>query len=243
MALTQDRRTDRREITNEHIGVAGGAKLFAGAMLAMDTDGYLVPAAATANLKVLGRCCDYVDNTAGADGAVLGRVEYGCYRWNNSASADEITKLHIGQIAFAVDDEQVALTDSAGARPAAGRIVWVDDRGVWVAMYPQLGMAENVGGAREVAEDAALTVAPPDTDVVLLSSTTGTKAATLTAMQNGQRLRVQLVARTGGSYTIAASLGATAGTVTLDATGEGVDLYKSGGTVKVLRLIGGATHA
>lgn len=101
-------------------------------------------------------------------------------------------------------------------------------------------------GTARLANDAALTITPLHRRIVLLNSTSGAKAATLTAMKDGQEIDdIILVARAGGSYTIACSNPAgTPGTVTLDAAGEGVrGLYKKDGVVYYNELVGTATFA
>lgn len=102
----------------------------------------------------------------------------------------------------------------------------------------------QAGGGRVVAADGALAITEADRTILLAASASGTKAATLTSARDGQRLSITLFARSGGSYTIAASTAdGTAGTVTLDAAGEGVDLVRVGSTWYVERLIGTATFA
>lgn len=102
-------------------------------------------------------------------------------------------------------------------------------------------------GARTVAADGALAISGSDNVIILLSSTTGTKAATITApttvAAGGSRLKVILKARSGGSYTIACTNASTAGTLTLDAAGEGAELCWINGTLHVVDLIGTASHA
>jgi hypothetical protein len=77
-----------------------------------------------------------VDNTGGADGAKTVTVRRGIWRYLNSAGADLITRVHIGQDCFLVDDETVALTNGGGTRVLAGRVADVETIGattmVWV---------------------------------------------------------------------------------------------------------------
>lgn len=97
--------------------------------------------------------------------------------------------------------------------------------------------------ARTVAADGALTLAATDSAIALLSSTAGDKAATMTATHNGHRIKIVLQARSGGSYTLAASYAGASGTVTLDAAAEGVELMRVGAAWLVLQLLGSATFA
>lgn len=72
---------------------------------------------------------------------------------------------------------------------------------------------------RQVAEDGALAIGPTDQYVLLLSSTSGAKAATFTTeveAQDGQVVCVTLLARSGGSYTVDTD----EGTTTLDTGGD-----------------------
>lgn len=102
----------------------------------------------------------------------------------------------------------------------------------------------SVTRTRSVAADGALVLAATDAFISLAGTTTGTKAATMTANNNGSAIRVVLVAASGGSYTLAAQRPAgSAGTVTLDAAGEGVMLIRVGGAWIAMELIGGATFA
>lgn len=135
MALTTDRHTAEREFKSLDLPVAAATTIYQGAMVAINTSGDLVPAGATSTLRIVGRAAEHVVN-AGAAGAKRCQVETGTFRWENSAG-DAITMAgHFGALAYAVDDETVAATDDSGARPAAGVVVDVDDRGVWVAHHP-----------------------------------------------------------------------------------------------------------
>ncbi len=106
-----------------------------------------------------------------------------------------------------------------------------------------LASASVAVGARTVAADGALTLAAGDRLIALLSSTTGTKAATMTATHAGHHVKVVLQARAGGSYTLACTYAGAAGTVTLDAAGEGVELMRIGTTWYALELTGSSTFA
>lgn len=131
-ALTKDRNTLQRSGDVREFPVAANAVIFAGAMVALNASRNLVPAATATTLKVVGRAEKTVVNTGGADGAVSCPVGAGIYRYENSAAGDAITRSHIGQTVFAVDDNTVALTNGTNTRSAAGTVFDVDAAGVWV---------------------------------------------------------------------------------------------------------------
>lgn len=131
-ALSADRNT-REAAGQVYSGPAAAAvKCYAGAMLVRDSSGNIKPAVTATGLVVAGRCEKYVDNTDGAAADVDVTYKAGIFRWANSAAADEITKASIGDNCFIVDDQTVAKTDGTGTRSVAGKIVDVDDNGVWV---------------------------------------------------------------------------------------------------------------
>ncbi|MUZ73345.1 hypothetical protein GOZ90_11695 [Agrobacterium vitis] len=130
-ALTADRNTPQRSGDNRSFPVKGATTVFAGAMVALDPTGMLVPASATATLKIVGRNERQIVN-AGADGSVRADVKTGIFRFANSASTDVIALADIGSDCYAVDDQTVAKTSNSSARPVAGTIFDVDDQGVWV---------------------------------------------------------------------------------------------------------------
>lgn len=115
-------------------GVDGGSILYTGALIVFNALGYLAPGATATGLIAAGRAEKTVDNSAGADGAVTGKVKPGVFRYGNSAAADAITIAEIGDTCYIVDDQTVAKTDGTGTRSAAGKIVNVDSAGVWVAV-------------------------------------------------------------------------------------------------------------
>ncbi|QDG74448.1 hypothetical protein [Labrenzia sp. PHM005] len=131
-ALTTDRRTPERVAALREFPLAAATTLYAGAMAALNAANELVPMSASTTLRAVGRCEARADNSAGASGDVSGRVKIGCFRFANSAAADEITTADIGSTCYGVDDQTVAKTDGTGTRSAAGTIFDVDANGVWV---------------------------------------------------------------------------------------------------------------
>lgn len=137
-----------------NLPIADNVKIYVGGMVAIDSAGNARPASqagvnnVTAGLVVVGKAevpyqpnptiaspqSTYDNTVVGhAAGAISVQVRSGIYKWANSATTDLITSAHVGQMVFAADDQTVALTDGAGARAIAGRVIQVDSDGVWVA--------------------------------------------------------------------------------------------------------------
>jgi hypothetical protein len=131
-ALTTDRRTPERVAALREFPLAAATTLYAGAMAALNASNELVPMSASSALRAVGRCEARADNSAGASGAIRTQVKTGCFRFANSAAADEITQSDIGTTCYGVDDQTVAKTDGTGTRSAAGTVFDVDANGVWV---------------------------------------------------------------------------------------------------------------
>lgn len=100
------------------------------------------------------------------------------------------------------------------------------------------GVQPRPAAVRSLAADAALALARND-GVIRLNSTTGTKAATMTATQAGHKITVFLHTRSGGAYTLAVG----GGTITLDAASEGAIIVYDGSAWQLAGLLGTATIA
>jgi len=132
-ALTADRNIVRRTGQQLNLPVGAGAKIYAGALVAINATGYAVRGATSTTLKGVGVAQEQVDNTSGADGSQLIEVDRGnAYRFVNLAG-DALTLADIGATAYIVDDQTVAKTNGGGTRSAAGKVIDVDPQGVWLA--------------------------------------------------------------------------------------------------------------
>lgn len=130
--LTRDRNTPTREGAILSLPVAAGAKIFAGALVAvLVASGYATPGATATTLKAAGRADEFVDNTSGANGDVYIRVRRGVFFLKNSA-ADPISESLVLSNCYIEDDETVAATDGVGTRSIAGKVIEVESNGVWV---------------------------------------------------------------------------------------------------------------
>lgn len=132
-ALTADRNTKRRDGVSFEFPVKGAARIYAGALVCIDTaNGYATKGAASTTLKAVGVAQEPADNSAGADGDIRVKVRRGCFPFANSAAGDLITRADIGADCYIVDDQTVAKTNGAGTRSVAGKVRDVDAEGVWV---------------------------------------------------------------------------------------------------------------
>lgn len=131
-ALAANRNTPRIERNKRVFPVAAATKIYAGAQVGVNASGYAVPITTATGLKGAGRAAHLADNSGGTAGAIDVEVELGTFRYENSASADLITKADIGADAYGVDDQTVAKTSATSTRSVVGKIHDVDEQGVWV---------------------------------------------------------------------------------------------------------------
>jgi hypothetical protein len=110
-------------VPNYYSGIVKtGVQVWAGAIVAVDALGFLVPANAANNpVRVLGRA----EHDVLGDGTKKLDVRRGAFDYANSAAGDAITQAQLGQIVYVVDDNTVAATDLNGTRIPAGEVVGV----------------------------------------------------------------------------------------------------------------------
>ena len=116
------------------VGLAAGAHVYQGSLVAINQAGNLVVASADASLHVVGYAEDEKDNTDGSAGDLSLRPRRGVIYLANSSSTDALTDADIGRPCFVVDDNTVARTSNGGARPIAGIVEGVDGFGVAVSV-------------------------------------------------------------------------------------------------------------
>lgn len=131
-ALTAPRNTPAALGDKRRVPLPANGKIIQGGMVQIAASGFAVSATATAANVAIGRAEESVDNTGGANGAASIDVRRGIFRFANSAAGDLIGRTEIGKTVYVVDDQTVAKTNNAGARPAAGICFDVDAQGVWV---------------------------------------------------------------------------------------------------------------
>lgn len=131
-ALTEDRDTPRRDGVQFDFPVAAGTKIYAGALVAMNSAGYATKGAVSTTLRGVGVAEEQVDNSAGSNGDKRVKVRRGTFRFANSSSGDAITLADVGSDCYIVDDQTVAKTNGSNTRSIAGKVSDVDAQGVWV---------------------------------------------------------------------------------------------------------------
>lgn len=134
MALSRDRHTPQRTGDEVAHPVKGGVRLYAGALVVLEA-GYAAPGREASGLIAVGRSEKRTDNTTGQDGDLTVEIRTGTFRFAND-SVDPVTQADCGSACFVVDDETVSASDSGGARSVAGRIIELENAGVWVQVGP-----------------------------------------------------------------------------------------------------------
>lgn len=126
-----DRNTPYKDGELIPLSVAASTLIEAGKMAAKNATGYAVPAADAANLVVMGRAEDHIDNTAGADGALSVTVRRGkLFKFKNSAT-NAVTIADIGANVY-VEDAETVSTSGGTNNIVAGKCMGVESDGVWV---------------------------------------------------------------------------------------------------------------
>lgn len=135
MALTADRDTPEREGKDFQYPCAASKTFYAGALIVLDTSGNAEPATAATGKIAVGVCQEYLESSSTAAAEKV-KVRAGVFRFVNGES---ITKAHIGDAAYANDDQTIYRT--ATGRSQVGTIVDVDSLGVWVSINAPLAAA------------------------------------------------------------------------------------------------------
>jgi len=130
-ALTTGRNTPYRKGEMLELEVAAGAVIYAGALVVKNATGYAEPGSTAVDVVSAGRSEQYVDNSAGGDGAAKVRVRRGVFKFANDG-VDTVDRSHLLGTCYIVDDQTVAATDGTGTRSPAGKVLAVEPDGVWV---------------------------------------------------------------------------------------------------------------
>lgn len=126
--LTQDRLTAERAGKLLVLPMAASTTIFAGSLVAVNSDGYAVPGSTATGLTAAGRAEEAKTNGTTA-GAEIVRVLRGTFKFAN-LEADPVTKLLT--TCYIADDQTVAATSGTNTRSVAGKVLAIDADGVWV---------------------------------------------------------------------------------------------------------------
>lgn len=127
-----ERQTLRRDLGLFNVPVKAGAVIVAGLAAAVDATGYAVPVTAATGLTYLGRYEDSVDNSTGGNGDVYVLVRNACAFQFDNSTTDPVTQASFGKLCYLADGQTVAKTAASNTLSAAGRVVGIDENGVWV---------------------------------------------------------------------------------------------------------------
>ncbi len=125
MALSADRDIPSRPGEEFEYPCAASKTFYAGALVVLDSSGNAEPATAATGKIAAGVAQEYLVSTSAAAETI--KVRSGTFRFVNG---ETITKAHIGDTAFANDDQTIYRTSTGLS--AVGTIVDVDSLGVWV---------------------------------------------------------------------------------------------------------------
>lgn len=148
-AMASDRITAERNAEVFDLPIAAGAIIYKGAMVAINAAGAAQPPQNAGSVQIVGVAqignSDFIPSGSSQPGQFPtgGLVTDGSgpfarvrrrkqFAFANSTGADLITSANFSAIAYAVDDQTVALTSNGGTRLAVGTIRSVDQQGVWV---------------------------------------------------------------------------------------------------------------
>lgn len=187
MALSADRNTPKKDGVEFVYPCAASKTFYAGALVVLDTSGNAEPATAATGKIGAGVCQKYVVS-GGVAAVETVTVRSGTFQFVNG---ETITKAHIGDAAYANDDQTIYRT--ATGRSQVGIITDVDSLGVWVAIGAPLAAATVGLLAANNLSDVG-TLATAQSNLGLLDSTLDGAFDTTT-------FRQKLVAG-GAAYTV-----------------------------------------
>lgn len=247
MALTANRKTlARTQSVLANFPVNGGSHIYAGALVALDVTGFLVPAAASANLTVIGRADEEKDNTGGQDADLYCRVQQGVYKWDND-SGSAVTQALAGTVCYVKDDHTVGLSESNSI--VAGIVLELDDDGdsVWVQTMKASPVTAAItgypsAGAIETVATGAVSVVKRTTLITI----DGTKAYTLAnGTIEGQRKSIRVTtAENTPNGTLTPTTFADGTSIDIDAAEEFVELeWHATGGWRIVLIVGATVNA
>ena len=131
-ALAADRLTDTKLPGFFSYPVAASTTIYAGALVCLNTDGYAVPAAATANFKVVGIARAQANNASGSAGDLRVLVDAPVIA---KLGATSLAQAQVGETMYVVDDQTV--DETATTQVTVGTLVeYISATQGWVLINP-----------------------------------------------------------------------------------------------------------
>lgn len=129
--LTQGRNTTEAAEGGKIIKlpVKASTRIFDGGMVAIDSNGFAIPAIKQEGLIVAGRAENYSDNRNGADGEIQVIIKRGTFKWKNDTE-NPIEKNGILKNCYILDDETVTALNTGTS--IAGKVVGIENDGILV---------------------------------------------------------------------------------------------------------------
>ncbi|MDI9559687.1 MAG: hypothetical protein QM235_00655 [Pseudomonadota bacterium] len=141
MALSADKLTEYMEGVDLSIPVDDGDKIYEGAMVSVNADGYAIAAGDTASTLFVGIARENADNSSGADGAINVLVRRrGLFKMT---LATPITIANVGDNVYIVDDCTVDLVGNTTNDIYCGIIAkYIDTTHAWVDIEPAIRQSD-----------------------------------------------------------------------------------------------------
>jgi len=140
-ALAEDKRIEYREGVEISCPVDDGDKIYGGALVCVNADGYLVPGDDAAGLIFHGVSLEQKDNTDGSDGDLECQIRRrGLFKCILDTA---ITQANVGDNVFLVDDQTVDLTANVTHNIFCGIIAeFIDTTHAWIDIEPAIRQAD-----------------------------------------------------------------------------------------------------
>ena len=124
-ALTADRVFKSRKVYDAiQYKVKASTTIYAGAIVAVDASGYVVPGDDASGQTVVGIAVAQANNSAGASGDISVEVQTGIFSFNGGGTAPTIA--NVGSTVTVETDNEVALAADTTNDIIAGRLVEID---------------------------------------------------------------------------------------------------------------------
>lgn len=106
------------------VPVKADVKINEASIIALDANGLASEAVKGAGITVIGRSEQYVDNSGGADGAVMINVKRGAFIWNNDTTSP-VEEKDVMKQCYILNSQTVTMTSEANS--IAGKVIGLED--------------------------------------------------------------------------------------------------------------------